>query len=305
MQHILSFDGLYHPRTINKEWKLLSEKSETSQMRELYKSTIIDQSQKNQSISTWIVHPKRKHLNAVEIELGYRGPMNLWWVHQRARDGDRLLIHDGVYDPPSLSVYYSIQLIGLGKKVLFKNSMITSLVSLAMMGTGLNVKLKNISFCAISIDTEQRCCVSVSRKNCRLSIENCTFTKFDQAIRFAPELPGSSLLDVKECKFVDVSTAIFMGSSVNANVMNSLFKQCSDHAITTCAGTKLKCNGNTFEDNAMHPIFVESMHQRETPVFRAVGFDPDYILRDNVIKGNNMYNEQVFDANTVYRTHDT
>ena len=94
----------------------------------------------------------------------------------------------------------------------------------------------------------------------------------------------------------------------NITVTNSLFTTCSGHTISIFAGgvgTKLKCIGNTFEDNEKHPA-VEEVHNGTRPTYRPIINDSDeYILRDNVIKGNDMYEEQVFDANTVYRTHDT
>ena len=98
MQHIISFDDMYHPRTVNKE-QLFSERIERNRMIKLYSSTMIDESQTEQPGSTWIVHPKQRHLNAVEIELGYKGPMSLDNAikNREMQNGDRLLVHGGVY----------------------------------------------------------------------------------------------------------------------------------------------------------------------------------------------------------------
>ena len=101
---------------------------------------------------------------------------------------------------------------------------------------------------------------------------------------------------------VDVGDAIVFGGDVNVNLTNSLFRRCYSHAVTIESGgpnTKLKCTGNTFEDNDMHPI-VESIYDGPRPIYRIIDYNADYCVRDNVVKGNKNKNQE-FVANVVYR----
>ena len=95
MQHILSFDGFYHPKAVNKQWKELCDMNEKNEMSRLYSSIPLSVIQ---SSSTYVIHPKRKHLTALEIERGYKGPMNIEYAFECGfSDGDTLLFHDGTH----------------------------------------------------------------------------------------------------------------------------------------------------------------------------------------------------------------
>ena len=152
-QCILSSDGLYHPKTICKKWKLLSDKNETIKMRKIYRSTMVPPPS-NQVGSTYVVHPKRTHLNAIEISLGYKGPFSLSKAlnNEHLKDGDRLLIHDGNYtndNGESFVVNKSLQIIGVSKNVWFEDEWNSyNIFRLeGQNGTRKSVNFENISFC--------------------------------------------------------------------------------------------------------------------------------------------------------------
>ena len=117
MQHILSFDGFYHSKAVNKQWKHLCDMNEGNEMTRLYAN--IPSPSNNQAASTYIIHPKRTHLNAVEIERGYKGPMNIEDAFKKhnLKDGDTFLLHDEthlLYNNEGIDIYSSLNLIGLG-----------------------------------------------------------------------------------------------------------------------------------------------------------------------------------------------
>ena len=294
LQHILSFDDLLHPRTVNKKWKLLSEKNETMAMRELYRSTIIDQSQENRPISTWIVHPKRRHLNAVEIELGYKGPMNIYDAYKMAKDGDRLLLHGGAYSN-SLVINRSVKFIGLGNEIKIKNE---NVCMFAVVENGHKISFEKIKFCN---DSGKRYnFIHIKGHNHIISMTNCKFSGFASMMTCISYRSSDNCLNINEC---EIEGSINMHTiEKNVSVTNSLFKRCRGHAIRIFAdgiGTKLKCIGNTFEDNAKHPI-AECIYVGRRPIYRIIDDNADYCVRDNVVKGSKNTNQE-FDANVVYR----
>merc|ERR1719203_1018475 len=73
VQHILSFDGLYHPNAVSTKWKSLSDKNETNYLKKVYAPTIVDEEDDDaiQYRKTFICHPKRTHPHPYETALGY------------------------------------------------------------------------------------------------------------------------------------------------------------------------------------------------------------------------------------------
>ena len=155
MQHILSYDGLYHAKTVSKKWKLLSDKNEAKYLRKIYQSTIVPPSQ-NQAGSTFIVHPTRTRKHPFEKSLGYKGPMDIKQALDRCDDGDRLLIHDGKYwklFDDKLYIKKSIRLIGLGKKAFFK-TLCHGFDSWFQVGYTHSIERKTVSIENISFGSE-------------------------------------------------------------------------------------------------------------------------------------------------------
>ena len=320
VQHIISFNDVCRHKAVSKTWKSLSEKSEMTQMRELYRATIVDEAHEHASAVTWVVHPKRKHLNAVEIELGYKGPLTidsaLYHIeNELLNDEDRLLLHDGIHESSlGCIIPHDAHFIGLGNKVIFK----TRDQSAFQLGDvkqdhSLNVSFENIAFYTASGSTNKFTrSIIVTGANHKVSIKNCSFHWFGSAIRF--EGASSCVLTVNECEFVDVERA-FNTLSAHENVnnkaafINCLFERCTKHAISLFPDESnskmpiLKCIGNTFEDIVRHPIVVYGNTARRRIYRPVIAGSEQYVLRDNTVKGNSKYNEQEFDANTVYKIH--
>ena len=312
LQHILGFDGLYHPKAISKHCKALSEKNEMNHFSKLYEATSHNDSVAN----TLIVHPKRTHLNRIEISLGYRGPMSLEEALDSCGDGDRLLIHDGVYEQffAPITIKTGVQLIGVGS----------------------NVIIKSEESRLINIKTNQKCIhfekirflagggrqslhgIMVRGQNDTVSVRDCAFVGFMNAIMVHP----ASLqchLKLDRCSFNVTLTAVDIRKEANVNISNCSFKAhglVSDLGYINPAhyhmimigvrgiGTRLNCIRNTFEDCVSHPI-VERLYRGRNVMRRPVDGDEsgNYQLKGNVLKGNNRYNEQTFDPNTMYRSY--
>ena len=68
---------------------------------------------------TWIIHKGRKHLNQIEEQYGYKGPLNrIESAVKVCESGSRLIVHSGTYPIRSvISIDKDIQIIGLGKDV--------------------------------------------------------------------------------------------------------------------------------------------------------------------------------------------
>ena len=310
VQHIISFNDVCRHKAVSKTWKSLSEKSEMTQMRELYRATIVDESHEHESAVTWIVHPKRKHLNTVEIELGYKGPLTidlaLYHIEKELfGDGDRLLLHDGTYESSTACIIgQDVHFIGLGNKVIFKAN---DQSTFKLGDDKLNVSFENIAFHTGSVFFANARSIFISGANHRVRIEKCSFHRFATAIRFCAA--SSCELTVNDCEFAEVERAFFMDDNVNVEFTNCLFKKCKKHAISLLSDESnskmpiLKCIGNTFEEIARHPIVVYSDIARRRIYRPVIAGLEQYFLRDNIVKGNNKYNEQEFDANTVYKIH--
>eukprot|EP01083_Nonionella_stella_P302227 1041232_1 len=72
--------------------------------------------------NVWIVDPNRTQLTSDEIDANRKGPCsNIQTSIERCQSGDKLLIHDGVYEVPQITIGKSIQIVGVGDNVIFRN----------------------------------------------------------------------------------------------------------------------------------------------------------------------------------------
>merc|ERR1712228_709959 len=198
------------------------------------------------------------HMNATELELGYKGPMKIKHALSACDDGDRLLIHSGVHKlAESLEIdNKSLTFIGLGQNAALKRVECfhprrytfgyahSSFVSLK--GSRMNVSFENLAFYG---DYAYGIVVSGNKNN--ISIKNCVFHKFPTSA--IPINQDSKLirLEISDCSFLDTGNAIlFMSDESEATVTNCLFKRCGEidvahpiefHWGRACA--KLKCIG--------------------------------------------------------------
>merc|ERR1712228_861385 len=281
---------------MGKKWKLLSDKNENNYMRTTYQP-FIDDSSSNQSVSTWIIHPKRTQLSEFEQDLGFKGPLkNIGDALQNhCDDGDRLLIHDGIYDS-HIALYTTCKgfhLVGLGKNVLFKN------ISNGCTHFFIDRNNMKTEFIFENLEFDEAY-LRIFGNN-KIIIKDCTFRGHKgHALEIGPDLNDfSKNVDVKidECTFIDAGLGLMEGR-VDANVTNCLFKRCIKHSIIiqniSISDTKntLRCIGNTFEDLQSHPIVEcedENLDLDTSIVYDVVDESDRYLLKDNKLTGNNKY----------------
>lgn len=103
VQHILSFGGYSHNRTVCKGWNELNIRNEGNILSAIYDSVEDKYPEtKNPEMDTWIMHKKRRYLNPVEIRRGFKGPLRqiLKDVKRCCKAGDRIFVHGGTYHHP-------------------------------------------------------------------------------------------------------------------------------------------------------------------------------------------------------------
>merc|ERR1712228_272053 len=146
-----------------------------------------------------------------------------------------------------------------------------------------------------------------------ISFNNCAFEKFGRR-GSCVEISYASTSDrfiFSHCLFKDAWCALDVINKTNINVSNCLFKNCGEinqiemrHAINidiNGPGSKVSCIGNIFEDCPTPPI-VECEWTITRNTYEEIEDHSDlYVLRDNVIKGNNQCNGQTFHPNAIYR----
>ena len=301
---ILSFDSLYHPKSVCKQWKLHCEQNENITMRRIYRK-FINISIKSQ---TWIVHPNRRNLNAFERNHGFKGPMNISDAinNEEVKDGDNILVHDGDYNINEMvEITKSINLYGLGKNVL-----ITALCSVFSIYAK-NVIIENVAFTNGNVG--ELCGYNLvrckGRLPCTLRLNKC---KFRDCAGVSARCQMRSRLIVEECSFNNASVAICVDSDGDCLITGCVFEDCGfayapdqvyemdKHAILMTSCSKLECIRNTFENCRCLPIFVMWGGIRDIHTVNMNEYGNEYVVRDNVLKGNDEYKGLTFNANTVY-----
>ena len=97
MRHVLSFGHLNQNRTVCRQWNRLNRQNEEKTLRAMY-NAVDDRNLESlgPEEQTWIIHPKRPALHALEIRRGYRGPVRS--PSRVPKTGPiRLLLHQGHY----------------------------------------------------------------------------------------------------------------------------------------------------------------------------------------------------------------
>eukprot|EP01083_Nonionella_stella_P038717 105259_1 len=124
LDNIVSFHNISQNKLISKTFHKCYKRNKR---RELKAREVQIQSQlkTNEGSKTWVVHPTRSVLTTNEINLKQNGPINS--LHEAlaiAQDGDKILMHDGVYSHEQNKVLdseHSVQIIGCGKNVQISN----------------------------------------------------------------------------------------------------------------------------------------------------------------------------------------
>eukprot|EP01083_Nonionella_stella_P142430 440697_1 len=126
VRHVLSFNTFPHNSAINatnKQWNKCSAQIKAMQNRE--REQVVDNYpiKYNEAVNNvWIVDPNRTQLTSDEIDANRKGPCsNIQTSIERCQSGDKLLIHDGVYEVPQITIGKSIQIVGVGDNVIFRN----------------------------------------------------------------------------------------------------------------------------------------------------------------------------------------
>eukprot|EP01084_Bolivina_argentea_P292731 503336_1 len=161
LQQILSFDNLYHPRLVCRQWHALSIQNETNYMHEIYQTININDFPKDGK--NWVVHPKRKYLHQVEKDLGFKGPINCTdysgengfeaLIHTLCDDGDRLLLH-------GTSITKILIFIRLGNKVKFckdPTDGVSNLISVLTISISEKKHNSNMIFQMVEGDYDDQC----------------------------------------------------------------------------------------------------------------------------------------------------
>ena len=87
-------------------------------LRRMYENVVKEDS----DTKTWVVHPKRDRLHQIEIDLGFYEITNDMNKDQhRFEDGDRFLVHSGLFQIKSL--WKSMRLLGVGDDVTLCSSL--------------------------------------------------------------------------------------------------------------------------------------------------------------------------------------
>eukprot|EP01084_Bolivina_argentea_P292730 503334_1 len=295
LQQILSFDNLYHPRLVCRQWHALSIQNETNYMHEIYQTININDFPKDGK--NWVVHPKRKYLHQVEKDLGFKGPINCTdysgengfeaLIHTLCDDGDRLLLHNGQYwKYAGTSITKSLIFIGLGNKVKFYKDPTdggSNLISVPYSdGPKIHVHFENIIF---DCDKKKKNCIYLINNS--LSVKNCTFVSSGIGIKM---MAGADLT---------ASNCIFLGVHDHDDFEEPDYGFCGIYVISAAAkvdincctfkrfwetnagcvyldwryvesddnvNVSFKCTKNKFERNFAHPILQELNEQRRSTI---------------------------------------
>jgi len=289
IRNILSFDELNNSKAVSKQWKEYSEMNERQRMKKLYKptmtnsvdesETVSDESQtksvQKQTRSTWIVHPKRTHLNSFENELGYKKATNmtdLWETVHACEDGDRILIHDGHYVLRDLYLFESIEFIGLGENVI---------LTFKRYGFGGN--------------------------DASVSFKKCIFNRYDSRGQRAPRSVCTEwIFAIEECRFEKCSLSIHYGTVGRVVVRNCEFKQTNPimlYGYDAHNKLSLECTGNSFE---LVSCNAPTIFKRRSDDVRAIqhfgkqfGADDEEDFEQCLVRDNKSNSK--LDSNKVYR----
>ena len=338
-QNILAFDGLYHSKRVCKKWKLLSDKNETNYLNQVYsdcpaptihaKSTLIIHPNRTRP------HPieiKRGFKGPMRFQKAAE------LFKMQPDFADTLLFHEGTHRVGTSELAFKsgfqsgadINLIGLGRNVSISfrgklnnyTCLWNPLIHIGRGCHGLSINIRNISFATKKyyrrVDT-----IFCQGDGNLITIKDCRFSKS------GVDCLSSSDWQIENCIFVDTPRSFSKGreyetASGNVHITGSMFKRCGaihdDDSISHCIifdgsngqGT-LICDNNVFEDNPTHPIVDEEWGADSTYYVRVngrrhyqankhfIGHKGQHVLKDNVLRGNNDFEGQTFDANKIYK----
>jgi len=311
MQHVLSFDSFYHPRTVSKAWKSLSDKNEANYLKKMYAPVIVDEKDDDaiEYDKTFICHPKRTRAHPYEIGLGYEGPMSLSKAIERVNCADgfgqnyQILVHNGVYNQENggsfdmdeiENPFGNLSIVGLGKGAVLKSN-----IDLSCSET--LVRLKNLEFAGSGIRGPFLGSVSV---------ENCCFHGIREIIAI---IGNGGTLKVIDSKFTAVSSGVLSNESMDLlDIRNCEFDLCGHNGKRRCrVGSgiqigpnfegKLTCIGNKFKRVVTPPILnglgVGTPEMRKFALENVSNRIIDARIENNTLSCDS---DHQFDPNQVY-----
>merc|ERR1712228_162083 len=256
-----------------------------------------------------------------EKDLGFKGLIKLNDMNANCREGDRVLIHNGVYELNN-SFGRSVKVIGLGNNVIFKYVEPDHGDAYFMIGIEptISISFENIIMYgnAKEHDRSHIDCICLRGGNMKLTITNCVFRQIiGNAVCARNWCSSSTRANINQCSFFDVSINK-QKYPININVDNCLFKRCGQiedggkwndaiyHPIEfkkDDTASRLKCIANTFEDVNAHPIVIHDYDSAD--VIYRVCKDKKYlhILKGNVLKGRGNHKGLKFDPNVLYQSY--
>jgi len=256
MQLILSFDPHNHHRAVCKQWNTNNIQNPENALRTMYRSVLQKHGPLPANNDTWIMDEEQTSLHPV-VESGFKGILgSLAEAELRCKNGDRVLIHPGVYRFGIKGNYMrrlrrNVHFIGLqATNVIFDNQS-TSALDL----TG-NISMENICFQSRWF----RVLVTgdVVFKHCRaprfyvasggsLSMDHCVATsdpiyKRKTAVKVSPRAKSVSLIgnifeNYGRCLSINTGERLGADQSAVRIVIkeNSLAGSSSDHPFTVVA----------------------------------------------------------------------
>eukprot|EP01083_Nonionella_stella_P142432 440707_1 len=305
VSHVLSFNSFPCNSAINatnKQWNKHSTQIQFMQNKE--RKQLVDNypiTYNEEVNNVWIVDQNRSQLTNDEIAANVKGCLSdVATAIELCESGDKLLIHDGIYDISLIEIDKSIQFIGVGDNVVlrrihdentlsFKNNSMSYIENIAF-----EVDSNHLSGGFLGhIDIGSNATVTVNK--CKFKEGRVGINCFDRAC-----------LDVKSCEFVKCSYGIYARSdAANVNVIGCTFEECGyteDHSTYSVVHVQrtnigkhplyLRCIGNVFQNNLSFP-FVKLCELDEWNT---------YSLRYNMLDGDKgiLMDAELVDANTMY-----
>eukprot|EP01083_Nonionella_stella_P048609 129830_1 len=304
--HVLSFNTFQHNNAIketNKQWNTHSTQIKAMQNKE--RKQVVDKYpiQYNEVVNNvWIVDQNRSQLTNDEIVANVKGCLSdVATAIELCESGDKLLIHDGIYEVSPIKIDKSIQIVGIGDNVVLKNGIDYDESTLSFRNNSTSY-IENIAF---AVDNNE--CVVDGHidigPNATVTVNKC---KFDNGV-VGINCGEGARLDAKSCEFVKCSFGIYaMPTAVNINVIGCTFEECGyteDHSTYSVVHVQrtnigkhplyLRCIGNVFQNNLSFP-FVKLCELDEWNT---------YSLRYNMLDGDKgiLMDAELVDANTMYR----
>eukprot|EP01083_Nonionella_stella_P145699 457050_1 len=321
VRHILSFNTFPHNAAINatnKQWKKCSAQIKAKQNKERQQAVDSYHIKYDEEVNNiWIVDKNRSLLTDDEIASNFKGPVSdLHTAIERCESGDKLLIHDGVYEEPQMVTDKSIQLVGVGDSVVvrMRNTASRDIV-LTFQNNSISY-VENIAFPAYDkCDDGPIEIVS----NAKVTLHRC---KFENGM-FCIYCADGGCLDIKSCEFINCNCGIYAEHDAEkVNVIGCRFendekceytnsdnfgypvlvyceyKESSANTAIRKDTVHLRCIGNVFRNNLSFPFAKICSHDD----VKQLSDWNTYSLRYNMLEGDKsiFIKGKLVDANGMY-----